>query len=63
MDNISKEDILDMYEKIEIQVEDNNIAQDKLIFNKWNFIPFGIYTKNGFNYSNNTNSNHMAENK
>ena len=55
MDKINMDEILGLYEKLGIQVENTHITQDISISHNWNSTPFGLYTENGFNYSNNTN--------
>ena len=56
MENINIEEIKEVYEKLGIPINDESVQQDISLLNNWNSVPFGIYTENGFNFSNNTNS-------
>lgn len=59
MKNINMEEILDVYKKLGIPINDDVLSSADLcsqnVSQNQKSIPFGIYVENGFNYSNNTN--------
>lgn len=59
MKNLNLEEILDVYKKIGIPIDDDVLSYADLysqnVSQNQKSIPFGIYVENGFNYSNNTN--------
>lgn len=58
MENINMEQIIDVYKKLEIPMDDLTDSVDfssQKVSQNWKPVPFGIYVEKGFNYSNNTN--------